>query len=39
MNMLRDYRIDKINEIVKLLRLAIARNLARAFIIEKTIIS
>lgn len=38
LNILGDYRIDKIEEIVKLIRFACARNLARAFVIENTIV-
>ncbi|XP_055377669.1 nuclear pore complex protein Nup75 [Condylostylus longicornis] len=34
----KDYRIENIEEIVKLLRLACARNLARALVIENTVI-
>lgn len=33
---IKDYRIENIDEIVKLLRLACARNISRAFIIENT---
>lgn len=33
---IKDYRIESIDEIVKLLRLACARNISRAFIIENT---
>lgn len=35
-NILKDYRIENIEEIVNLLRLACARNLSRAIIIENT---
>lgn len=35
-NILKDYRIDNIEEIINLLRLACARNLSRAIIIENT---
>ncbi|TMW50477.1 hypothetical protein DOY81_004473 [Sarcophaga bullata] len=37
-NILKDYRIENIEEIVNLLRLACARNLSRAIIIENTMI-
>lgn len=37
-NLLNDCRIENINDIVRLIRLACARNLARALIIEKTVI-
>lgn len=33
---IKDYRIENIDEIVKYLRLACARNISRAFIIENT---
>uniref|UniRef100_T1GZG6 Uncharacterized protein n=1 Tax=Megaselia scalaris TaxID=36166 RepID=T1GZG6_MEGSC len=35
-DLIKDYRIENIDEIVKLLRLACARNISRAFIIENT---
>lgn len=37
LNLMTDYRIENIDEMVTLLRLACARNLARAFIIENTV--
>ncbi|XP_011200003.2 nuclear pore complex protein Nup75 [Bactrocera dorsalis] len=36
-NILKDYRIENIEEIINLLRLACARNLSRAIIIENTV--
>lgn len=38
-NILKDYRIENIEEIINLLRLACARNLSRAIIIENTVIA
>lgn len=38
-HILKDYRMENIDEIVKLIRLACARNLARAIVIENTFIS
>ncbi|XP_055920799.1 nuclear pore complex protein Nup75 [Eupeodes corollae] len=38
-DILKDYRIENIEEIINLLRLACARNLSRAIIIENTVIA
>lgn len=38
-NILKDYRIENIEEIISLLRLACARNLSRAIIIENTVVA
>lgn len=37
LNLITDYRIENIDEMIKLLRLSCARNLARAFIIQNTV--
>lgn len=39
LNLLNDCRIENIEDMVKLIRLASARNLARALIIENTVFS
>lgn len=39
LNLLNDCRIENIEDMVRLIRLACARNLSRAFIIENTVIS
>lgn len=38
LDLLTDYRIENMDEMVTLLRLSCARNLARAFIIENTVL-
>ena len=37
LNLFSDYRVENIEELIKLIRLATARNLARSLVIEKTV--